>query len=345
MSFLPALSLIGALLAQDPDQDRPRVEAFGRLPSTIAEALPPMVETMRRGIGQQSPSGSIWRRGPDSIFDGSFDWHSCIAAHWALLAYARIARDPSLEEELLDRLQPAALEAEMELFRSTGRRRMFFMPYADGWFAMLLAELARRDGSEALRALRNENEDRLLDWLEQGEFPERVIPSARGGLPYAGFYRSWLFGYLLLEWSGPERASIRDRLERLRAERLEPQRSGLRAQTELQTIDFLFLPAVEALDHVITFGALPEAYAHPATVELPDSVTIRSVHVVGAAASRTWPYALAGGRGDPKAAAAFAAGMSGILSRTDLWREDFATVSHWVPQFLWLGVWLALDRP
>ena len=34
-----------------------------------------------------------------------------------------------------------------------------------------------------------------------------------------------------------------------------------------------------------------------------------------------------------------------ILARPDLWEEDFQVVTHWVPQFLWFGIWLADGRP
>ena len=72
---------------------------------------------------------------------------------------------------------------------------------------------------------------------------------------------------------------------------------------------------------------------------------LRTVHVVGVEVSRLWSWAAAAARGDTGARRQFNTRMKEILARTDLWADDFRVVSHWVPQFLWIGVWLAQGRP
>ncbi len=34
-----------------------------------------------------------------------------------------------------------------------------------------------------------------------------------------------------------------------------------------------------------------------------------------------------------------------VTKRPELWKSDFDTVAHWIPQFLWFGLFLALDEP
>ena len=50
--------------------------------------------------------------GQGSLFDGSYDWHSCIFAHWALLAQARRDGDSERAERILGRLPAEALAEE-----------------------------------------------------------------------------------------------------------------------------------------------------------------------------------------------------------------------------------------
>ena len=37
--------------------------------------------------------------------------------------------------------------------------------------------------------------------------------------------------------------------------------------------------------------------------------------------------------------------MYALLERRDLWAEDFRSVTHWIPQYLWFALWLADGRP
>ena len=61
--------------------------------------------------------------------------------------------------------------------------------------------------------------------------------------------------------------------------------------------------------------------------------------------SRLWPYAVDAHRGIAGADPAYQERTREILARTELWADDFTVVSHWVPQFLWIGEWLRRGRP
>lgn len=321
---------------------------------TIADALPRIGELLRDGVLVAEPTANIWRHEDrKSVFDGSYDWHSCIAAHWAILCLARVEGDEALSDFVLDRLSPEVLEAERELLDGTGserleRSRRYFTPYVDAWMVLLLAEIARHEGRDTaeLRAFRRETEERVLRALEEGTFPERTPPAERGGKTFCGFYRSWLFGYVMLRIAGPSDEAAQARLDVLAEEKLAPQREALTAYGERHAFDFLHVAALHALaERVDPTVEEPVAFVVPESFEaLPAEVTLRTVHPVGVHVTQLWPLAV-DARHDPIARAAYERRMAEILARTDLWADDFTVVSHWVPQFLWMAVWLSRGRP
>ncbi|MGB0332790.1 MAG: hypothetical protein ACPGPE_13360, partial [Planctomycetota bacterium] len=63
-------------------------------------------------------------------------------------------------------------------------------------------------------------------------------------------------------------------------------------------------------------------------------------HLLGVHASRLWPLALRAAE-DPAAAAELDLALADLLGRAELWDGDFAVVSHWMPQFIWLNYYLA----
>jgi Protein of unknown function (DUF2891) len=99
----------------------------------------------QRDVDWQPPR----RRHP--IFFGSYDWHSSVHSHWALVRIARTAarradRDvaayPLIERcfaALRARITAEAVERELEFF---AERPSFSLPYCISWAAMLAGELA-----------------------------------------------------------------------------------------------------------------------------------------------------------------------------------------------------------
>jgi len=74
-------------------------------------------------------------------------------------------------------------------------------------------------------------------------------------------------------------------------------------------------------------------------------ITASNAHTAGRAMVRIWPFAIEAQMGDPAACARFQTRLSEMFARPDQWRDDFATVAHWVPQFMWMGMWLDRGRP
>ncbi|MBI5849981.1 MAG: DUF2891 family protein [Planctomycetes bacterium] len=357
-----AITLSPALRAQVLVADA----AFERSPDeVIAAALPRLRALLLDGIAQKEPSANIWSREPGAtVFDGSYDWHSCIAAHWAALCMARVTGDVELRDVVLARLTPEAMAKERALFARVdaatpaeasatarpraGNARSFFMPYADAWLLMLVAELAHAKGrdDDALRALRVETELRLLGWAEAQELPDLAAGKRRATAAFRGDYRAWLFPILALQLAGTVSEDGAARLTALLRVRLAPHRDLLAAQTAHQNADFLDVRALHALVERLDPG-IEAKVAFAVSAEfgpLPESVRISDCHVLGRELSAIWPLA-ADGVADDQALAAFSTRTAELLRRTDLWADDFKVVSHWVPQFVWMGIWLSRGRP
>ncbi|MEE2941266.1 MAG: hypothetical protein VX460_12830, partial [Planctomycetota bacterium] len=214
-------------------------------------------------------------------------------------------------------------------------------PTAAGGFLMGLAARARRgDGSELL-PMREAVEARLLDALERRPFPENLgldpVEKEEGQQLFCGFYGSSLFLYLQLRWAGPVTSEGDARLDAWRDESLTPMRRSIQAMEQPHGYDFLWPPALLALADQLDPERPSEDYAPPPFQRWPESVRIATVHVLGMELSRVWPDASAG--------ATYAERVDSLLARPDLWREDFAACSHWVPQFLFIGEWLRRGRP
>ena len=175
------------------------------------------------------------------LFSGSFDWHSAVHAHWALLSIARVRANAELEAWLSGRLTDKALRAEHEFLRKNSE---FEQPYGRAWLLLLLTELGRRSRtSTQVRSFHQEIRESLLTWLECSSFPEQGNATAPR---FRAQHQSWLFAYMLLALTDPTSASIRAQSARYARPNFERARSKL-AAVKQSSEDFLFLPAVQAV--------------------------------------------------------------------------------------------------
>ena len=62
--------------------------------------------------GLDDPRRDTRFAGGTGLFDGSWDWHSCVHGHWALLCMARVCGFAKLERTMLARLTEAELAKE-----------------------------------------------------------------------------------------------------------------------------------------------------------------------------------------------------------------------------------------
>ncbi|MCZ6597068.1 MAG: DUF2891 family protein [Planctomycetota bacterium] len=345
MNAAALLLLLPAVSAQSPAF--PPCEG-GILDEDLRALVPRLEELMRAGLEVTEPNASVMKRVVgDSLFTGSYDWHSNVFAHWALLVIARTGGDEELRAQLLEKLTPKALERERALVNQLDSDKQFTFPYDQGWLLLLLSEVERHHDPvpESVRAFRLEVEGRLIAWLEESDFPENDDPQLLGGRRFVGFYRSWLFAWYQVRLSEPVGPGAVERLAKLKAERIDPVREGVNAHVDSHSMDFLWLPAVGVLIDDLAGGGSGLKYNVGEIFDLPRVVKLNTVHVLGIEISRLWGLAIAARDGDEEARELFHRRYREILARPDLWEEDFRVVTHWVPQFLWFGIWLADGRP
>ena len=326
-----------AELSQDQGQE---IAAKMETSPDTRELRDELLRLMRAGIDVKEPNHGLFKSEESgSLFDGSYDWHSCVIAHWCLLVAARTGANEELESWLANRLKLEDLRGEVELIKQRDLKRASTFPYDEAWFLMMLVELMKRpDAPEELPQWRALIEDRLLSWLEESSLPRSA---ARG---FVGSYRSWLNTYLLVVWSRPDSEETRARLQALYDEKISPKREELAKLKTGSSYDFLWLPAINALlERSLKRASL--SYDPGLPQDLPAKVIVATVHPLGVAISRSWPDAFDAGLGDEEARARYERHLAHFIAREDLWAGDFDACSHWLPQYLWIGLWLSDGRP
>lgn len=306
------------------------------------EALPSQTErTQRISLIRQTTLNALLQTSPylgevgGGVFNGNYDWHSSVHGHWTLLAIARLTHDDSLESLLLSRLGSYNLSRERAYLNANPE---FELPYGQAWLLLMLDELARRPSmkhDDELRGLRRETRDRVLNWLETASFPEP------GGL--IGTHQSWLFAYLLTQMSATHDPELRARLRVLRKTKLNPARPEI-ALFKPDPWDFLDLAYVLAVVDKVTPGVPVQIVPVGPSVPFYSPIHSTNAHTAGAAMVRLWPLGMQSQK-DPASCARFQTRMTEMFATPAQWFDGFETVSHWVPQFMWMGLWLEMGRP
>ena len=279
-----------------------------------------LAAVIRRGIETQEPHHQ-GPRGPGP-FGGSFDWHSCVHAHWALLSMERLAglrRDPWLAE----RLGTDVLTAEMDFLDDDPA---FELPYGRVWFLLLLAELRIQGRADAaVHELYTRLENELLDDLDNRAFPENPEQAQ----PYLGTHNSWIFTHWMVALAAVGCGDSTDRYRALYRQRVRPVLDDLEAHTPLP-IDFLDLKIMADLERQLWDGV--PAPTRTFTV-VPDTSSREYGHTLGRLFQEIWPRAVSD-------LAAVQAQWVALLSNPDILHTDFQNAGHWVPQFAWMVVYL-----
>lgn len=352
----------------------------------LAAKVPRVLTLMREGLHQEKPSGrprsDAVAGGPQTLFTGSYDRHSNIAAYWSLINWARRSADERERRNLMTVFSVDALARERAYVETIPRGMVG--PYGEAWLFLLLREIARNAGSPELRAAADafaeSLEDRLLTYAEEAPRPGTVDaqsrpreraesrPAGNGSRPdsrsasrpvsrriprdqwLSGTYDSALWPLILVELGGPMRSETPVQLRRLRAGRLPETAAAFAARTaasrHANTYEFLQLSALLALADGLDAGAdvRSHGFVPEAFCPAPEKITLGNCHMLGAQLSATWPLALDAARASAGARAAFEDRLRLCLEREDAWDGPFLTVSHWVPQFVYFALWLADGR-
>ena len=131
------------------------------------------------------------------IFFGSYDWHSCVHAHWLLARLLRLfpglAEAAAIRAHFNQAFTPERIAGELDyLERPTSGG--FERPYGWAWLLMLAAELRRHEDAEArgwdvaLRPLSEAFAARFMAYLPKADYPVR-----------AGVHSNTAFALLLAE--------------------------------------------------------------------------------------------------------------------------------------------------
>jgi hypothetical protein len=328
-----------------PWPDRPCPGA-APTPQVVSARRVKLRNVIWHGIRATSPHEQHPPGDPKSVagvFDGEYDWHSAVHGHWALLSMARVTRQTALETKLRQRLTDAALRRERTRL---AMNPAFEMPYGRAWLLLLLSELSRQSWAPpAVAPLRRDTELALLAWLRATPYPEGS--KNPGSLGFLATHDSWLFAYLLFVLSRSPSTKTQNDLARLRRTILEPQRTKLAKVVHAAT-DFLFLPAIQAvIDRVDPASPrlIPVYPLAPSPVLACPPLNGTTAHSAGAAVVHLWPYAIQTRANKAAACSRYHTRMAEMFSRTDQWAQPFDLVSHWVPQFLWMAMWLEAGRP
>ena len=288
-------------------------------------------------------------------FFGSFDWHSCVHAHWLLARvlklYPTLPEAAAIRRAFDARLAPENIDAE-RAYLARPESRSFERTYGWAWLLKLAEELASWGDADAhrwstdLAPLASAFVQRYLDYLPYATYPIRhgVHSNSAFGLAFALDYaRTCDAGSLA------EACAAKARKWYL-ADRDAP------AEWEPSGADFLSPCLMEAdlMRRVLdadAFSSWLDAFLpgidrnEPAAVFTPAVVSDRSdayiVHLDGLNLSRAWCWRAIGAalpQGDPRtpatkaaAAAHLAAGLEGVAS------GDYAG-DHWLATFAVLAL-------
>jgi len=279
------------------------------------------------------------------VFHGSFDWHSCVHAHWMLARLLRRHPGIAAAEAIRARFDATFTQAKVAAERAFLARpsaRGFERPYGWAWLLKLHAEL---DGPWAVQLdpLARDFADRFAAHLPRCDYPVRH-----------GVHSNTAFALTLAaDWAARHDAALLDLLAAT-ARRWYGADEDAQAW-EPSGEDFLSPVLVEAacmarLLPQADFAAwrdrfLPRlAQGEPATLFTPARVSDRSdgriVHLDGVNLSRAWCWRVLAnsfGAGDPRRALIEATASRHVAASIDHVDGHYMG-SHWLASFAVLAL-------
>lgn len=253
------------------------------------------------------------------VFRSHFDWHSSVHAHWMILSSSRFLNDKESAQKILSRLNDHAILVERNRLVQNPE---FELPYGQAWLLLLLHELkAHQKPSDAVNLIQIETVVRIGKWLEENVFPEKKVDS----------YHSWLITYFLFKKSKSD-------LQYLRASLIDDK--------------FHFVDLVKDDDDPKDFFSSESLFSilkHQPKLPFDlvnqldqiGPITRSNCHYLGKLISQSW----ATPQNNSDSLQSGVVFTKEFIKRPNLWKDNFETVSHWIPQFLWCGLWQALAEP
>lgn len=265
------------------------------------------------------------------VFHGSWDWHSAVHGHWALLRLAHEVGDRQVLDELGERLCSSGMAQELEYLSANPN---FELPYGRAWLLLLLRDLERCCGQHDLRGPGEQVAAGLLQWVESGHMD-----------PNVGEYNNpcWVVLRLFDWWEHVGDQAACNLMAKMVSTSFQAQ--GLLPGQDHERPEFFSRWGLQALliGRVLGAGALG-SWVEAQVLDEPALMPIGSfetAHHLGMNASRAWAFAeLSRTCGERRWRAAYQAHIDAALALQAIHRGDYRAFGHWVPQFIIYG-WLA----
>ncbi|MCO4782929.1 MAG: DUF2891 family protein [Candidatus Cloacimonetes bacterium] len=278
---------------------------------------------INRGIVTLQPYGGS--SGAGKIFTGSYDWHSCVHAHWASISIDVFKDRP---KQLLSRLCFQNVSDEYEYLTQD---LSFENPYGRSWFLLLLSEL----NDNRFLTLKDNLCRNLTLRLENSNFPE--------GETIIGTHHSWMFSYFLLRLSHIIDDSNSKILDQQFLDKLQPLDQTLESYDHNVggiTWDFIDRSCLYATIRLLEGKELSDIHLQNLyrikdefLGSNYDNLGKKEAHVPGRLAMISWPFALFDEHSHHEI-------LSKIQEHKYFYAGDFHCFSHWIPQFIWMSIYL-----
>jgi hypothetical protein len=275
------------------------------------------------GIVTLDPYGGS--SGAGKIFTGSYDWHSCVHAHWTIISIDHFFARPTT---MHNRLSYQNLSLELLYLSQTPN---FESPYGRSWLLLLLTQM----NDVKLTAFKEKLSRELIEWLEKSQFPEteNII----------GTHKSWMFTYFLLRLSHTLDNSSSKDLDQLFQTKFHPYNDALEVYDHNIggiTWDFIerscLYATIKLLEgrnlsdrHITNLSRIRDEFLSADYANLGK----KEAHVPGRLAMISWPFALYDQDSQFKI-------LSKIKDHKYFYDGDFHCFSHWIPQFIWMSIYL-----
>jgi hypothetical protein len=278
----------------------------------------------------------------EGLFSGSYDWHSSVHAHWALITMLEYIRDEDFLKGALRKFTGAQLLRERNFLNSNPKHDL----YGQAWLLLLISSLERHFPYKAinenmtpeertailespgyqLRSLKQETFVRVTNWLSQNGSATNIC---------SGTYSSWSFIYLLVKLSqtSPENLNLLKNLDR--------QLMAAPACTEATASSDAYVQVSVLLD-LLGKKSGYVAHSNNSLLSVDSLSTEGNGHPALRALSSYWrlPVTEKFNPEEKKVCRAFDGFLFKMRQQHSVWSGNFETLGHVAPQFIWFGMWL-----
>ena len=278
--------------------------------------LNPLINTIQQSITRQDTN--------HPLFHGSWDWHSAVHGHWALLLYAKTEQDKPLFTWLQKRLENDGIIKEIQyLMDNPGFER----PYGRAWLLALAMVFIQSDLKPNIRRLVDTVALDLWQWIQSKQIDGTI-----------GEYnnQSWTILRLFMWFSFTENIIRKNEVQHW-VETFyctidnHPENDQLRQEFfSCWSVQALLLGEVLGLERLATWIA-KQKYSNS---DLKPVSPEEKVHHLGMNASRSWGFWAAWrATNESRWNEAYQNHLEHSIQLHQCWKDDHYSYGHWVPQF------------